>query len=983
MDLRVWLGSLGLEEYTEILRLNSIDLDSVHTLQAQDLRDLGMVSVGHRRRFLDAAKALRHGPVAAKERSFLWQRRHMTILFLDLVDFTARSHQTDPELLQNSVSAFYDLADRQVGTFGGRVLKRLGDGLLVGFGWPVAHEDDALRACLCALAIRTALAEGGIWSIRVGGASGFVFVGGEPADAIGDVVNLASRLQEAADPGQILVAEATQTLARAGLVTELAGPLALKGLALPVTAFAVTAPSDLRQIETFDADTQLVGRSREFGWLKEHWAAARGGSGRVVLVEGQAGIGKTALSRHLARAARQDGGRVLWSLSYEWLSGSALEPVLSLATMLCGEQVITERLRQTTPSQGPKERRNAMFAALQTLLFDPDAAQPRLFILDDAQWADGSTIDFLRSALAAIHQAPCLIVLNVRRDDAAQHPDWWPDFDAALTLQPLQDAEADLLLDQLDCLPQTDRFARRDLIARCGGVPLFLRELGLYWSDHGLLADQKNTNPAGTGTTAREKSPDHQVTAMPTRLVDLMIARIDSLAPRQKDFALAASCIGQEFTLETLAVVANLPLPRITAVADAMIGARIFQRGQTGFRFDHPLLCDAAYGLVSLAERQQLHARILDASDPTTTRPELLARHALGAGRLEDAIRWSTEAGRQSLAAAALREAVMHYRRALSAIQALADPSPARRAEEASLYLKLAHALNGVYGSGAAETAEAFGRSTTLAKATEDANLFFPAAYGVSVTAFVRADISQGRAAADLMLERARTEADNNHRYMAQNIRATIEMFAGNFAAAEAIFADVAVLEPTVRPQDLIWSYGHDPRGVMRSHRAMALLGLGQPQTALAVWNDGLSIVTKGTHRQSIAQPLLFGSMLQIAQGQTSIARDLVDRALQLTEELALTMWEHVARCLDAYLMSQGGFSPANAALKQIRGARTALEDMGVVYVSPILLRLEASMAEASHERKAAVVLRTMAEALESRTGCRWVAGLLARLENG
>ncbi|HEY6918582.1 MAG TPA: AAA family ATPase [Tabrizicola sp.] len=971
MDLRAWLSGLGLDAYAEIFRLNSIDIDSIHTLTPQDLRDLGMVSVGHRRLFLDAAKALRLAPSPRKERSFLWQRRHMTILFFDLVDFTERSHQTDPELLQDSLAAFYDVAESKVGTYGGRVLKRLGDGLLVGFGWPIAHEDDALRACLCALAIRTALIADGDWSVRIGGATGFVFVGGDPADAIGEVVNLSSRLQAAAEPGQILVTEDTLALAGSTLKASSVGTLALKGFAKPVAAFALEETSTVHALEPADGPEQLIGRVQEMAWLNEHWSAARGGLGRVVLVEGQAGIGKTALSRHIAKTARQDGGRVVWSLSYEWLSGSPLEPILSFANLLRGGEEVANVLQPAQRLENPRERRDAMFAALRALLFNPYAADPQLFILDDAQWADSSTIDFLRLSLPALHQAPCLIILNVRSDEVTPRPNWWPDFDAVLTVEPLPDPEADLLLDLLDSLPKSDRFARRDLISRCGGVPLFLRELGQYLSTHGPSDDAKGDSPSALESRAG-RSEDQGSTTLPTKLVDLMTARIDSLAPAQKELALAASCIGMEFALDTLAVAADVPSAQAAAEAEGMIRARIIQVGQSGFRFDHPLLCEAAYGLVSRAERQKLHARIFDTLDPASTRPELLARHALGANRLDDALRWSTEAGRQSLASAALREAVTNFRRALSCIQLQPDQTPGRRAEEAALYQKLAHALNGIYGSGAPETTQAFRRSMSLAEEIDDGSLFFPAAYGVSVTAFVRAEMSESQAAAELMARRAGSGTDVNHRYMALNIRATTEMFAGNFAAAAETFVKVAELEPELRLRDLVWSYGHDPRGAMRSHWALALMGLDDPQGALAHWQTGLDMVSEGTHRQSTAQPMLFGAMMHIALNRSDAAKDLVGRALTLSEKLALTMWERVAHCLDAFLSLGGTGSDASSARTQMRTARTTLESMGVLYILPLLLRLEAQLAEAIPEPEVAHALRREAETLEKRTGCRW-----------
>ena len=352
MDVEGWLRSLGLEQYEAAFRENNIDDAILPSLTKEDLKELGVGSVGHRRKLLDAIAALRaevceptplpeaplEADTAVRDAA---ERRQVTVMFTDLVGSTALSARLDPEDLREVISAYQRCVADTVRRFGGFVARYMGDGVLVYFGYPAADEDDAEHAVRAGLALIDAVAALSArerLQVRIGAATGLVIVGdlvgsGEAQErsVIGETPNLAARLQSTAEPNTVVIAEATRKLL--GNLFELRdlGPTELKGIAGPVRRFSVLRTSSVES--RFEAMhpgdlTALVGREEELQLLLQRWAKAKSGKGQVVLLSGEAGIGKSRLAAALMEQLTGEPHARLRYFCSPQHTGSALHPII-------------------------------------------------------------------------------------------------------------------------------------------------------------------------------------------------------------------------------------------------------------------------------------------------------------------------------------------------------------------------------------------------------------------------------------------------------------------------------------------------------------------------------------------------------------------------------------------------------------------------------------------------------------------------------
>jgi class 3 adenylate cyclase len=356
MDIAVWLQSLGLEEYEAAFRDNKINERVLPNLTQEDLKEIGVGPVGHRRILLDAIAAL-HNNAGGKAPSVdaattssapspspedRAERRQVTVMFSDLVGSTALSARIDPEDLREVISAYQKCVAKTVQRFGGFVAKYMGDGILVYFGYPQAHEDDAERAVRAGLELVAAvgaLETHTTLQARVGIATGLVVVGdligsGEAQERgiVGETPNLAARLQGVAEPNTVVIAESTRRLVGNLFELEDLGPQELKGISGAVRAWAALRPASVES--RFDALhasglTELVGREEELEILLRRWSKAKTGEGQVALLSGEPGIGKSRLTAALLeRVATEPHTRLRYLCSPQH-TDSALYPIIN------------------------------------------------------------------------------------------------------------------------------------------------------------------------------------------------------------------------------------------------------------------------------------------------------------------------------------------------------------------------------------------------------------------------------------------------------------------------------------------------------------------------------------------------------------------------------------------------------------------------------------------------------------------------------
>ena len=761
VDLGGWLRSLGLERYETAFRENEIDDTVLLKLTAGDLKDLGVAVVGHRRRLLDAIALLR-GDANAKaphseDPSILprpaqdtAERRQVTVMFSDLVGSTALSARMDPEDLREVISAYQKCVAETVQRFGGFVAKYMGDGVLVYFGYPQAHEDDAERAVRAGLELIPAV--GGLKSsvslqIRVGIGTGLVVVGdligagaAQEQTVIGETPNLAARLQSGATPGTIVIDKTTRRLLGGLFEYRDLGGVEVRGFANPMQAHEVVRPSMVES--RFEAlrtvTTPLVGRDEELDLLLRRWEQAKRGDGCVVLISGEPGIGKSRLIqalqerlgdepharlRYFCSPHHQDSALYPTIAQLERAAGfrredipeqrlDKLEAVLAQATNDLSEAIPLIADAAVDPDGRPLSAAHAHAAEAQredTLrAISPDrgtnGAAAGTDDLEDVHWSDPTTRDSLDLLIDRVATLHVLVIITFRPEFA---PPWvGRSHVTLLSLSRLPRRKRAEMIAYVTGGKALPKEIADQIVDRTDGVPLFIEELTKTVVESGIVTEAGDHYTV-TGSVAP--------LAIPTSLHASLLARLDRLAPTREVVQVGAA-LGRQFSHELISAVAEMPQQQLDdALAQLRSAELIFRRGMppdAEYTFKHALVQDAAYGTLLRSRRQQLHARIASAlesqfPDVVETQPELLGRHFGEGGFEEKAIAYFTVAGERAVKRGANSEVIRHFRRALELLQG--RPETAERSKaELKVLEKLGPALQAAHGFGAPEVETLF-----------------------------------------------------------------------------------------------------------------------------------------------------------------------------------------------------------------------------------------------------------------------------------
>src|SRR5712692_6268327 len=692
------------------------------------------------------------------------ERRQLTVLFCDLVDSTVLASQLDPEELREVVRAYQDTCAKVIARFEGHIAQYLGDGLLVYFGYPLAHEDDAQRAVRAGLGMIEALGQlntrleqeqGPRLAVRLGIHTGLVVVG-EVGDgprqeqlALGETPNIAARLQDIAAPNTLVISAATLPLLSGFFRCQALGTPRLKGLAQPLEVYQVLSESTARsrlEAGVGTGLTPLVDREQEVGLLRERWAQVKEGIGQVVLLSGEAGIGKSRLVQVLTdQVAAEPRAWLTPCQCSPYYQNTALYPMIDLL-----ERVVLRFDREESPQQkigklegflvqyglplaeavplcaallslplpadyapltvSPEQQKQQTLHALLTILLRIAAQQPVLFVMEDLHWVDPTTLEFLS---LLVDQGPTARILAL----CTCRPDFSPPWTGRSHLTQVTGHR----LPRRQATEMTDRVAHgkalppevvEQVVAKTDGVPLFVEELTKMVLESGLLQERENRY---------ELTGPLPPLAIPATLHDSLMARLDRLAA-VKGLAQLGATLGREFAYELLQAVSPWDEDTLRRGLSQLVAAEfLYQQGlppQATYVFKHALIQDAAYQSLLRSTRQQHHqhiAQVLEAHFPELceTQPELLAHHYTGAGLMVQAIPYWQRAGQRAIERSANLEAVAHLTRGLEVLATLPD-TPERAQQELVMQTTLGPALMATKGLAAPEVEHAYTRAREL-----------------------------------------------------------------------------------------------------------------------------------------------------------------------------------------------------------------------------------------------------------------------------
>ena len=1002
LNVARWLAEQGLGHHAEAFAANGIGGDILRELTDVDLRELGL-NLGDRKRLLKAIAALDAGstdapaetgePCATPAISHEAERRRLTVMFVDLVGSTALSATLDPEDMREVIRAYQNTVAGEIGRFEGHVAKFMGDGVLAYFGYPRAHEDEAEQAVRAGLALaqtvgRLKAPTSKPLSARIGIATGLVVVGnlvGEGAAeehaVVGDTPNLAARLQALADPGRVVIADATRRLLGMGFEIEDLGEREFKGIGEPVPVFAVRGE---RPVESrFEAKSgpsllPLVGRDQELALLLERWAQAKAGEGQGILLVGEAGIGKSRIGRALLDAlADEPHTRIRYQCS-PYHTDSALWPViqqLSRAADLAADDPVEAKLdkleallaqaggRAAAPLVAeligldgaarygalgltPQVQRARTLETLVEQLLGLATRQPILMVLEDAHWIDPTTLELIEQCLDRIADRGVLILLTSRPEhqpELAAHPHV-----TRLTLNRLSRAAVEAIVERLQggTIIPTETIAA--IIARTDGMPLFVEEL----------------------TKAVLETGE---TAIPASLHDSLMARLDRI-PEVKEVAQTAACIGREFPHAVLAAVVQQDEDLLCGALDQLIGSGlIFRRGTppaATYTFKHALVQDAAYESLLRSRRQELHGRIarrLEELFPETvaSEPEVLARHHGAAGDMEKAFQYWLEAGRRAAERSANLEAIQHLIKARDALATLPD-NPERIRHELDVLMTLGPAFSAAKGFAAGEVEQTYVRVRALWHVLGEADQSPAALQGLRVLYVARGDLVAAGELGDELLALGEREGSPSHQFEGHLALGIVGEFRGQFAIARShLERALALFDPT-RMGSLVRQPTGNPLVTCLGHLATLLFLAGFPEQSRQRSREALDMARASAHPFSLAQALGSPGVVNFFGRPFLDARNAV-ALVALAEEQRFDFWHVHGLAMRGWANAAEGRTEEG--VTDLRDALAAAATMGADLVRAYGLTALAATLGQTGEVQEALSLLAEQRRLAIRTG--------------
>ena len=1025
-QIAAWLGKLGLEQYAKLFSDNDIDVAVLPHLSDQDLKDLG-VSLGHRRKIF---AAINKGiasvqPLAEADRleeptiQDAPERRYVTVLFSDLVGSTALSTRLDPEDLRDVIAIYQRCVEETVRRFNGFVAKFMGDGVLVYFGYPEAHEDDpeqAVRAGLELVAAVKGLQTPEPLEARVGIATGLVVVGdligsgaSQEQAIVGKTPNLAARLQGIAAPNMVVIADSTRKLLGNLFEFDDLGGQVLKGIDGPERAWSVLGANTVSS--RFDAFhttgvTELIGRQQELELLLRRWSNAVAGEGQVALLSGEPGIGKSRLTAALLeRLSTEPHTRLRYFCSPQH-TDSALYPIVTQMERAAGfahDDAVHAKLEKMdallsqsfTPPQDralfaellslpnnerypkldltPLQRRQRTFEALTTQIVSLAEQRPVLMIFEDIHWIDPTSLEALGRGIDRIKSVGVLLIITHRVEF---EPPWLGrPYITSLSLNRLGEREIGAMIDRVAAnlaLPET---IRKDIIERTDGIPLFVEEM-----TKAVLESEGEQAIERVAATIPTPS-----IGVPPSLHASLMARLDRLGSA-KDIAQIGAAIGREFSQAFLVAVARKPEAEIRSSLDRLVTAGLlFQQGlppHSTYLLKHALVQDAAYGTLLRERRRSLHARVaevLEAQFPeiVESQPELVARHCTDAGLIEKAAALWAKAGRRSLKRSALVEAITQLTQALDQMATL-PATPALRRAQIELQVALISPLTHVRGHSAREVRAATERARLLLEQAEALGephenplLLYSVLYGFWITNAVAFNGDALLTLATQFLALAEKQRATVPIMMGHGLMGFSSLTTGNFAASRSHCDDAIALHDPAEHRSLAMLFGQDPKVGHLCSRSLALWFLGYPDASLADTNQFLKEARELGQAGTLLHALNQASVTHYLYGAYATAEGLAKELFTLaSEKEALAVWKPAGLLYQGWVLAVTG--KVSEAVQLINKGLLACRSAGTTILTPVGLSLLAKSYAALGQHDDALRCVEEAKAVVARTKETW-----------
>ena len=957
------------------------------------------------------------------------ERRQLTVMFCDLVDSTVLSAQLDPEDLRDVIQAYQKTAAGVIQRYEGHIAQYLGDGLLVYFGWPQAHEDDAQRGVHAGLGIVEAITTtlnprldkdiGVRLAVRIGMHTGPVVIGEIGGGgrherlALGETTNIASRLEGLAQPNTVVISDTTCRLVAGYFACDDRGLHGLKGVATPVQTYQALQATGVQgrlDVAISHGLTPLVGRESEVSLLLERWQQVQDGQGQVILLSGEAGIGKSRLVQVLKDHVAEEPHTQLDCRSSPYYQNTALYPITDLLQrtlqwqqgdtpeekLVKLEQMLGRYrfpLVETVPlfaallslpipgdrypplALSPQQQRQKTLESIVGMLLELSESQPMLFILEDLHWIDPSTLELLGLLIEQVPTASVCVLLICRPE---YQPSWiHRSYLTEITVNRLSHHQVEQMATHVASGKTLPPEVIAQLMERTDGVPLYVEEMtkALLESGH-LKAVDGHYELTGTLPAL----------AIPATLHDSLMARLDRLVTAKGIVQLGAT-IGRQFSYALLHATSQLDEPILQRELGRLGAAElVYQRGvppQATYTFKHALIQEAAYQSLLKRTRQQYHqqiAQVLEAQFPETaeTQPELLAHHYTEAGQNDAAIGYWQRAGQHAIQNSAHMEAINHLRQGLAVLRTLPD-TPERLQQELDLQVALGPALIATQGNAALEVEHAYARARELCQQVGNTPQLFPVLRGLMLYYANRGDLETAYQLGEQLLRLAHSQPDPAPRMLAHYMMGMAFLTGGEPALAQSHHTQALAIYIPLAHRALALRYAFDLAVGSHTFLAWDFWFLGYPDRAIQHSQTALTWAHEVIHPPSLAHALYFTSALHqfrreapATQAQAAVLMTLATEqgfALRLAQGTVIHGWA---------LAMQGQVEAGIAQMRQgLSAARTTGDNVYVLYFLGLLAE---AYGKGGHPEAGLNALAEVASVMAT-SEARWYQAELYRLK--